>query len=200
MSEVEAAIAALRAGELAIVPTDTVYGLAASARSEAAVRRLYHAKGREDLQPTAVVAASVQQLADVLPELEGQAAAVARALLPGPYTLIVPNPARRYPWLTGDRPETIGVRVPDLDGPGLEVLAGAGAIAATSANLPGGPDPHRVEDVPQQLRAAAAAVVDGGVLPGTPSTVLDLTGGEPTVVREGAIPAAEALRAVASVL
>jgi L-threonylcarbamoyladenylate synthase len=200
VSEVEAAIAALRAGELAIVPTDTVYGLAASARSEAAVRRLYHAKGREDLQPTAVVAASVQQLADVLPELEGQAAAVARALLPGPYTLIVPNPARRYPWLTGDRPETIGVRVPDLDGPGLEVLAGAGAIAATSANLPGGPDPHRVEDVPQQLRAAAAAVVDGGVLPGTPSTVLDLTGGEPTVVREGAIPAAEALRAVASVL
>lgn len=200
MSEVEAAIAALRAGELAIVPTDTVYGLAASARSEAAVRRLYHAKGREDLQPTAVVAASVQQLADVLPELEGQAAAVARALLPGPYTLIVPNPARRYPWLTGDRPETIGVRVPDLDGPGLEVLAGAGAIAATSANLPGGPDPQRVEDVPEQLRAAAAAVVDGGVLPGTPSTVLDLTGGEPTVVREGAIPAAEALRAVASVL
>jgi L-threonylcarbamoyladenylate synthase len=198
--EVEAAIAALRMGQLAIVPTDTVYGLAAAAASEEAVGRLYRAKGRQELQPTALVASTLERLADAIPELDGPAATVAQELLPGPYTLIVPNPARRYAWLTGDRPDTLGVRVPDLDGPGRAVLAGAGAVAATSANLPGGPDPHRLEDVPEELRAAAAALVDGGELPGTPSTVLDLTGPEPRVLREGAVPAAETLRLVSSVL
>jgi L-threonylcarbamoyladenylate synthase len=194
------AVAALRAGELAIVPTDTVYGLAADALSQQAVRRLYGAKGRQEPQPTALVVASLERLAVSLPELDARADAVARALLPGPYTLIVANPARRFPWLTGDRPETIGVRVPDVDGPGRAVLDGAGAIAATSANLPGEPDPRRLADVPAQLRAAAAALVDGGELPGTPSTVLDLTGPEPRVVREGAVPATETLRLVGSVL
>jgi L-threonylcarbamoyladenylate synthase len=198
--EVAAAVAALRAGELAIVPTDTVYGLAASAPSEEAVRRLYRAKGRETPQPTALVAAAVADLPQYLPELAARARAVADALLPGPYTLIVPNPARRYPWLTGDRAETLGVRVPAVAGAALAVLEGAGAIAATSANLPGGRDPHRLEDVPPELRDAAAALVDGGELPGTPSTVVDLTGAEPRIVREGAVPAAEALRAIASVL
>jgi L-threonylcarbamoyladenylate synthase len=200
VSEVEAAIAAIRAGELAIVPTDTVYGLAASAYSEAPVRRLYRAKGRDELQPTALVAASLEMLFECVPELDGRAGLIARALLPGPFTLILPNPARRYRWLTGTQSATIGVRVPDLDGPGRAVLDAVGAIAATSANLPGGPDPQRLEDVPEELRAAAAAVVDGGALPGTPSTVVDLTGDEPRVLREGAVSAEEALRAVASVL
>jgi L-threonylcarbamoyladenylate synthase len=197
---VEDAVAALRAGELAIVPTDTVYGLAASATSEEAVRRLYRAKGRETPQPTALVAAAVADLPRYLPELAGRARAVADALFPGPYTLIVPNPARRYPWLTGARAETLGVRVPAVAGAALAVLAGAGAVAATSANLPGGRDPHRLDDVPPELRDAAAALVDGGELPGTPSTVVDLTGAEPRIVREGAVPAAVALRAIASVL
>jgi L-threonylcarbamoyladenylate synthase len=200
VSEVEAAVAAIRAGRLAIVPTDTVYGLAASADSEAAARRLYRAKGRDELQPTALVAADLEALFEWLPELDGRAADVARALLPGPYTLILPNPARRYPWLTGDRQETIGMRVPQLAGPGRDVLAALGAIVATSANLPGGQDPRRLEDVPRELRDAAAAIVDGGELPGTPSTVIDLTGEEPRVVREGAVTAEEALRVVGSVL
>jgi L-threonylcarbamoyladenylate synthase len=116
-----------------------------------------------------------------------------RALLPGPFTLILPNPARRYRWLTGDNPEAIGVRVPELDGPGAEVLGRVGAVLATSANLHGGPDPRRLDDVPEEIRRGCAALVDGGELPGTPSTVLDLTGPEPRVVREGAVPAAEAL-------
>jgi L-threonylcarbamoyladenylate synthase len=197
---VAAAVAALRAGGLAIVPTDTVYGLAASATSEEAVRRLYRAKGRGTPQPTALVAAAVAELSSYVPELEGRARAIADALLPGPYTLIVANPTRSYPWLTGDRPETLGVRVPAVGGAALAVLEGAGALAATSANLPGGRDPRRLEDVPPELRDAAAALVDGGELPGTPSTVVDLTGEEPRVLREGAVPAAEALRAIASVL
>ena len=200
MSEVDDAVAAIRAGELAIIPTDTVYGLAATPHEEAAVHRLYRAKGRGGQQPTALVAADFEALLECLPELSGRAELVAGALLPGGYTLILPNPAKRFPWLAGARPEAIGVRIPAATGPGAEVLSGVGALAATSANLPGAPDPRRLDEVPEQLRIAAAALVDGGELPGTPSTVLDLTGAEPIVVREGVVPAAEALRVVASVL
>ena len=100
---------------------------------------------------------------------------------------------RRFPWLSGTSPETIGVRVPKLAGLGRDLLEAVGVVAATSANLHGGPDPRRLADVPEALRARAAAVLDGGDLPGTPSTVLDLTGSEPRVLREGAVPAAEAL-------
>jgi len=200
LSDVDDAVEAIRAGRLAIVPTDTVYGLAATPHEEAAVQRLYHAKGRGGQQPTALVAADFEALLECVPELTGRAELVAGALLPGAYTLILPNPARRFPWLAGARPDAIGVRIPAATGPGAEVLGAVGALAATSANLPGAPDPRRLDEVPEELRAAAAALVDGGELPGTPSTVLDLTGAEPVVVREGAVPAAEALRVVASVL
>ena len=200
MTDVDVAVAAIRDGELAIVPTDTVYGLAATPHSEAAVRRLYRAKGRIEQQPTALVVRDVALLSELLPELTGAAAAVAGALLPGPYTLIVPNPAERFPWLAGSRPETIGVRIPVLTGVAQELLARVGSLVATSANLPGEPDPRTLDDVPEELRAAAAALVDGGELPGTPSTVVDVTGPEPVVLREGAVPADEALRVVASVL
>ena len=200
MATVEETAAAIRGALLAIVPTDTVYGLAASPHSEEAVRSLYRAKGRQAPQPTALVAADVDALLDCVPELRGRPAEIARALLPGPYTLVLPNPAGRFAWLCGTRPDTIGVRVPALTGVAAELLAGVRALAATSANLPGGPDPRRLEDVPAELTAAAAALLDGGELPGKPSTVLDLTGAEPVVLREGAVPAAEALRVVASVL
>jgi L-threonylcarbamoyladenylate synthase len=200
VSPVDAAVEAIRAGRLAVIPTDTVYGLATTPYSEAAVRRLYHAKGRDDLQPTALVTADLDVLFECVPELRGRAGRIARALLPGPFTLVLPNPARRFRWLTGTKPEAIGVRVPELVGAGGEVLAKAGAIAATSANLPGGSDPRTLDEVPEVLRAAAGAVVDGGELPGTPSTVIDFTGAAPVVLREGAVSAADALRVVSPVL
>ena len=194
---IEAAVAAIKAGRLAIVPTDTVYGLATTPYNEAPVRRLYRAKGRADLQPTALVAADLELLFECVPELRGKSGTIARALLPGPYTLVLPNPGRRFRWLTGSNPGAIGVRVPDLEGPGREVLAAVGAYVATSANLPGGPDPATVDDVPPELREAVDAVVDAGALPGTGSTVLDFTGPEPRVLRDGAVPAEDALRLVA---
>ncbi len=197
---VDEAVAAIRAGRLAVIPLDTVYGLAASADSEATAGQLSRAKGRDDAQPIALVVADLDRLLELVPELAGRAGTIARALLPGPYTLVLPNPAGRYRWLTGSRPDTIGVRIPELAGPGRQVLDQLGAIAATSANLTGGPDPRTLEEVPEELRAAAAALVDGGVLPGTPSTVLDFTGAEPRILREGAAPSAEALRIVAPVL
>ena len=200
MSEVEEAVEAIVAGRLAVIPTDTVYGLVTNPGSEAPVRRLYRAKGRDDLKPTALVAADLDVLFECLPELQGRAESIARALLPGAFTLVLPNPAHRFPWLTGPSSETIGVRVPELAGPGGEVLTRVGVIVATSANLPGGPDPRTLEEVPEELRAAADALVDGGELAGVPSTVIDFTGPEPLVLREGAASALDALRVVSSVL
>jgi L-threonylcarbamoyladenylate synthase len=187
---VDDAVEGLRAGRSIVLPTDTVYGLAASPLSPEPVQALYRLKGRDEAQPTALMAASVEQLLELAPELPARAL---RVFLPGPFTLILPNPAQRFPWLTGTSPETIGVRVPELVRSAKVVLDRVGALAATSANRPDEPDPRRLDEVPEEIRAACAAVFDGGELPGVPSTVVDVTGPEPRVVREGAVPAAEAL-------
>jgi L-threonylcarbamoyladenylate synthase len=188
---IEEAVAALREGRPVVLPVDTVYGLAADPRTEGPAKEVYRIKGTPHEQPIALLARDVETLIELVPELREVAAM--GALLPGPYTLVVPNPAERYRWITGTTPDKIGVRVPRLAGPGAEVLEQVGAVAATSANVHGGADPSRLEDVPAEVRASAAAVVDGGELPGTPSTVLDLTGPEPKVLREGAVPGAEAI-------
>jgi L-threonylcarbamoyladenylate synthase len=196
VAAVEAAVAAIRAGKPVVLPTDTVYGLCATPYRAEPVRALYRLKGRSDEQPTALVAADLDLLLECVPELRGRAATLARALLPGPYTLILSNPARRFRWLCGTRPDAIGVRVPELAGPARAVLDQVGAVAATSANRPGEADPLSVADVPEEMRGGCGAVVDGGKLPGVPSTVIDLTGPEPRVLREGAAPATTALERV----
>jgi L-threonylcarbamoyladenylate synthase len=198
MIGIDEAVAALGAGNPVVLPFDTVYGIAAEPYGADSAQRLYRLKGRPETQPTALVATSVDYLLECVPELRGRAAVQARLLLPGPLTLVLLNPARRFRWLTGANPDTIGVRVPELEGPGAVVLERAGALAATSANLPGEPDPRTLADVPEAIRSGAAAVVDGGELPGTPSTVVDLTGPEPRILREGALSAAEALRRLES--
>jgi len=187
MSSVDEAASAIAAGRLVVIPTDTVYGLACRPDREDSVRALSVVKGRSPEQPIALVAGSLDAVVELVPEIAG------RHVPRGPFTLVLPNPARRLPWLTGAHPETIGVRIPAVGGDAADLLARVGVVAATSANLHGGADPRRVADVPRELLDAAGAVLDGGELPGTPSTVVDLTGPEPHVLREGAIPAAEAL-------
>ena len=197
---VEEAVAALRSGRPVVLPTDTVYGLCATPYSEEPVLRAYRLKGRDPLQPSALLASDVDMLFECLPELRSRIGPVLRALLPGPFTLVVPNPARRYRWLTGARADTIGIRVPQLPEPADAVLSRAGSVMATSANLPGGPDPARLEDVPDKILEGCAAAIDAGELPGVPSTVIDLTGDDPVVLREGAVSAAEALERVAGLV
>jgi L-threonylcarbamoyladenylate synthase len=193
VSTVDEAVAAIRAGRPVVLPFDTVYGLAAEPYREQPARRLYRLKGRGETRPTALVACDVDYLLECVPELRGRSATIARELLPGPFTLIFPNPARRFPWLTGVNQGAIGVRVPDVGGPCAEVLARVGALVATSANHPGERDPATLDDLPPDIRAAVVAV-DGGRLPGLPSTVIDFTEDEALVVREGAAPAADTLR------
>jgi L-threonylcarbamoyladenylate synthase len=198
VSAIDEAVRALRAGKPVVLPFDTVYGLAAEPYHQESARRLYRLKGRAETQPSALVASGLDILLECLPELRGRAASLARLLLPGPVTLVVPNSARRFRWLTGTNPEAIGIRVPELAGPATDVLGDVGVVVATSANHPGEPDPSRLEEVPEEIRAGAAALLDGGELPGTPSTVVDLTGPEPRILREGALPGREALGRLAS--
>lgn len=160
-----AAVAALRAGRAVILPTDTVYGLCALPEHEDV---LFELKGRDRSKPVALLAADVDALIAAVPRLDRS---LLERYLPGPYTLVF---------------EGVGVRVPDLPPNAAAVVREVGVVAATSANLSGGPDPRRVEDVPEEIRAAAGAVVDEGELPGVPSTVIDLTSGEPRVLRPGA--------------
>jgi L-threonylcarbamoyladenylate synthase len=198
--DVEQTIEAIRAGKPVLLPTDTVYGLCVTPYRSEPARRLFRLKGRDDRQPVALLAADHAMLFECVPELRGRSGLIARALLPGPYTLVFPNPARRYRWLTGDRPDTIGVRIPNLPEPARRVLEAVGCVAATSANASGGADPASLVDVPEEVRGGCASAVDAGELPGTPSTVLDFTAREPAVLREGAVPAAEALERVREAL
>jgi tRNA threonylcarbamoyl adenosine modification protein (Sua5/YciO/YrdC/YwlC family) len=161
------AVAALRAGRAVILPTDTVYGLCALPEHEDV---LFELKGRDRSKPVALLAAEVEALVAAVPGLDPS---LLERYLPGPYTLVV---------------GTVGVRVPVLPPAAAEVVRAVGVVAATSANLSSGPDPRRVEDVPEEIRAACGAIVDTGELPGVPSTVIDLTGDEPRVLREGAGP------------
>jgi L-threonylcarbamoyladenylate synthase len=181
---VEQAVEAIGEGRPVVLPTDTVYGLCTSPLAPEALARL---KGRAADQPVALLASEVEILLELVPELPDP---VVRALLPGRLTLIFPNPERRFPLLSAH--DTLGVRVPELRGAARRIVTRAGAVAATSANLHGGLDPKRLDDVPAEIRDQAV-LVDGGELPGTPSTVVDLTGAEPKILREGAVPAAEVL-------
>lgn len=161
----EAAVAALRAGRAVILPTDTVYGLCALPEHEEV---LYELKGRDRSKPVALLAADVDALIAVVPELDRS---VLERYLPGPFTLVV---------------GAVGARVPELPPSAAAVVSAVGVVAATSANRSGGPDPRRVEDIPEEIRAACGAIVDAGELPGVPSTVVDLTGPEPRILRQGA--------------
>jgi len=200
VTEVDDVVAAIRAGDPVVLPFDTVYGLAADPSHDDPTRRLYRLKGRDETKPSALVARDVDYLLECLPELRGRPATIARALLPGAFTLVFPNPAQRFRWLTGPTPTAIGVRVPAVVGATAQVLARVGAVVATSANRPGGPDPASLDDVPREIVEGAAAALDGGTLKGTPSTVIDFTRAWPRVLRAGAANPEEALERIAALV
>jgi L-threonylcarbamoyladenylate synthase len=175
----------MRDGALAVLPTDTVYGIAAAAGNVAACDELYALKARPAGQPTAIMAGSVDGLLSLLPELSPRTADLCRAVLPGPVTLVVENLGGRFPHLCGHAPDRIGVRVAVLDPAIAELADAVGGLLITSANLRGDPAPGRLADVSAELTAQAAVVVDGGELPGAASSVIDVTGDEPVVLRDG---------------
>ncbi len=182
-------------GGVAVFPADTVYGLACDPASPDAVYRLYALKRRRPDKPAAVLFFQLELALAALPELGPRLRSAVEALLPGTATVLLPNPAHRFPAACGPDPSTLGLRVPALP-PALQALGAVRwPVLQSSANLAGGADARTLDGVHPEVREGADLLLDGGELPGVPSTVVDLrdyeASGRWTVVREGALPAAE---------
>jgi L-threonylcarbamoyladenylate synthase len=174
-------------GGVAVFPADTLYGLACDPLDEAAVGRVHALKGRDDGKPSAVMFFAPLALRELISTLGPGAREAVGALVPGPVTLVIHNPERRYPLACREHPERLGIRL--IEGP----LAGArSAVFQTSANRSGQAPPSRFEDVDPEILAGADLAIDGGDLRGEPSTVVDLTdldaGGSWRILRDGAMP------------
>jgi L-threonylcarbamoyladenylate synthase len=181
----------LSVGGVALFPADTVYGLATEPESRDGVYRLYRLKGRSPDRPAAVMFFQLELALAALPELGERTRAAVERLLPGALTLLLPNPAHRFPLACGPEPDRLGVRVPALSGELKPLASVRWPVLQSSANPSGGADPRRLEDVDERIRSGVDLQLDGGELPGTPSTVVDLTRfeaeGVHEVVRRGAV-------------
>lgn len=183
----DAAAEAIRAGELVVFPTETVYGLGADATDEAAIERVFEAKGRDRSEPISLAVPDVERAIDFVEPTERERAFM-RAFLPGPVTVVV---AKRTPVpdvLTGGR-ERVGVRIPD-HAVALRLLERVSPITATSANVSGRPAVTRPADLDPEIADVAAVLLDDGETPGTGSTVVDVAAGE--IIRRGQRAAAVA--------
>ena len=192
--DVQAFERCIAVGGVALFPSDTVYGLATDPGSKEGRRRLYALKGRRQDLPAAVMFFALDLALETLSELGPRTRAAAAALLPGPLTLLLPNPARRYPLACGPDPERLGLRVPALEGALAPLAAARWPVLQSSANRSGAADARRLAEVDGHIRGGVDLQLDGGELPGTASTVVDLTqyeaDGGYRILREGAVSAA----------
>jgi L-threonylcarbamoyladenylate synthase len=188
----------IAAGGVALFPADTLYGLGCDPQNAAAIERIHALKGRDEGKPSAVMFFSPLAMRELVATLGSRTRDALGALLPGPVTLVVHNPERRYPLACREDAERLGLRL--IDGP----LAGAAsAVFQTSANRSGEPAPHRFEDIGSEILAGVDVAIDGGELCGQASTVVDVSGIESgegwAVLRDGALPRAELERMLADV-
>lgn len=190
----------MEAGGIALIPTDTVYGLACDPSAPEGAARLASIKARDPQKPCAVLFSQVDLAFAAMPWLEPETAEAIERLLPGAVTVLVPNPLLRFRFACGALPQVLGVRVPDWPEPAAALEQLAWPVMQTSANPAGDRAPARVEEVDAQIAAACDQILDAGPLPGEASTVVDLTSfgsdGSWTIVREGAVSRAALERAL----
>jgi len=188
---------ALAAGELIVLPTDTVYGLACRADDEGAVRRLFAVKRRSEEKALPILLPDAGALATVAAEVSPEAKRLAEAFWPGALTLVARKAAGIPDLVTGGK-DTVGVRVPDSAIARAILGACPFPVAVTSANLTDEPPAVCVGDLADELREAVALIVDGGRCPGgTASTVVDVTVEPPIILRQGPITNDELQRVLA---
>jgi tRNA threonylcarbamoyl adenosine modification protein (Sua5/YciO/YrdC/YwlC family) len=186
-------VAELKAGRLAVVPTDTVYGVAALVHARGAIAALFAAKGRPDSKALPVLADGIGALADVV-TFDPRAEALAERFWPGPLTIVLPRAPGFDVDLGGDGGGSVAVRVPDND-IALDLLARLGPLAVSSANRSGDPSVTTLEDARTALGHSVSVFVDGGRLSGRPSTIVSLLG-ELSSIREGDIAFAKVQSAI----
>jgi tRNA threonylcarbamoyl adenosine modification protein (Sua5/YciO/YrdC/YwlC family) len=189
-----AATTAIRAGELVVMPTDTVYGLAADAFDPAAVSRLLAAKGRGRQMPPPVLVGSVATLDALASAPPAWARDLVAHYWPGPLTIVVREQSSLQ-WDLGETRGTVAVRMPD-DPAALELLGRTGPLAVSSANLTGRAAATDADQAAAMLADRVSVILDAGPTAGDrPSTIVDCTAAQPRVLRVGAVPVDE-LRAV----
>ena len=190
--DVETFARCISVGGVAVYPADTVYAVGTEPDSREGVERLYRMKGRPPDKPSAVMFFQLESALAALPELGPRTRGAVERLLPGAVTLVLPNPARRYPLACGPSPERLGIRVPAFEEELAPLAAMRWPVLQSSANRSGESDARSIAEVDPRLREGADLVLDAGELHGTPSTVVDLSDyeddGEWAVLREGAVP------------
>jgi tRNA threonylcarbamoyl adenosine modification protein (Sua5/YciO/YrdC/YwlC family) len=184
-----AAAGAIRAGQLVVMPTDTVYGLGCDAFSSMAVQGLLDAKKRGRDMPVPVLVGSWSAVDGLVLDAPARARTLIEAFWPGGLSLVLPH-APSLSWNLGDTRGTVMLRMP-LHPVALELLREVGPMAVSSANRSGLPPATTVEQAREQLAERVAVYLDGGTAGETASTIVDLTGDEPVVLREGAVTTAQ---------
>ncbi|HYK67033.1 MAG TPA: L-threonylcarbamoyladenylate synthase [Streptosporangiaceae bacterium] len=193
-----AAVTAILAGELVVLPTDTVYGVGADAFSPAAVRRLLAAKGRGPEMPPPVLVGSVRAANALVEDMGQDGQKLISEFWPGALTIVC-RATRSLSWDLGETKGTVAVRMPE-DAVALDLLRETGPMAVSSANLTGSAAATTAEQAREQLGESVSIYLDGGTAPGgVASTIVDLTGPTPRLLRRGAISVGR-LREVAGVL
>jgi L-threonylcarbamoyladenylate synthase len=193
-----AAVTAVLAGELVVLPTDTVYGVGADAFSPAAVRRLLAAKGRGREMPPPVLVGSVRAANALVEDMGQDGGKLISEFWPGALTIVC-RATRSLSWDLGDTKGTVAIRMPE-DAVALDLLRETGPMAVSSANLTGAAAATTAEQAREQLGEAVTIYLDGGTAPGgVASTIVDLTGPAPRLLRRGAISVGR-LREVAGVI
>jgi L-threonylcarbamoyladenylate synthase len=179
-------------GGVAVFPTDTVYGVCCDPDHQPAARRLYELKGRPPARACAVMFFALEPALEALGDLLDSERLALRALLPGPVTVLLANRVGRFAAACRTDPATLGLRVPRLPATLAALSAISHPVMQSSANMSGEPDARSLEEVPREIRDGADLVLDGGELPGTPSTVIDLRNWARErrwhLLREGALP------------
>lgn len=189
--ELEGAVRLLREGGVAAIPTDTLYGLAADAFNSVAIERVFAIKERPEGMALPVLLADMEQLSLVAREMPEPARVLAEAYWPGPLTMIVRRAEGLPQRLTAGQ-ATLAARVPAHPVPRELARRLGRPITGTSANISGAPDPQSLDELRRQVGGRVDCVVSAGPVPaGTASTIVDLTGDIPKLIREGAIPFAE---------
>lgn len=193
---VAAAAEALRRGELVVLPTDTVYGLAAALDRPEAIARIFEAKLRPADRALPVLVSEAEVAERLAAEVPAAARALMEELWPGALTVVLPGSRAVPEEVTRGRP-TVGLRLPDCELTRQIVAACGGALAVTSANLSEAWAPREVGEVPGEVRAHVSLIIDAGPCPGgVPSTVVDASVQPPEILREGAVPRQRIMQAM----
>jgi L-threonylcarbamoyladenylate synthase len=186
-------VSALNNGEIIVYPTDTLYGLGVDIYNDDAVKKIFLIKKRSFDQPLSIAVSSIEDIQDVA-FVDDKVISVAEKFLPGKLTLVLKKKNTVSDILTAGG-DCVAVRIPD-NSVALRILSVFGPLTCTSANIHGMPTPSKIKDIQMQFKDKINIYIDAGELEDKPSTIVDLSGEKPKILREGSIPAQEVLRAI----